>query len=185
VLNLRVLVILSGIVGLFTLFGCDGLQGKIDRVNQAAMDIPSVCRQYGPDGSRPRADDFQQCKKDQTSYLFREEVESIQTPTSSEVQTLQQSEQDAGMMQLMPPSTPTPNPCHDVISGDSVYTIVVNLVGFWPWDDEGLPTGTRILVTSDFNGDRIREEKVFTEEMGLAALPGIFPGDEVCVAPPR
>lgn len=163
-----VLVIIFGIVGIRS---C--LQDKVDRANQAAA-APPVCRQY--EGTS----DFATCQLDPAPYQFRHDQlvaeEKARLETESEASTRPVE---------IPTTTPDlpPTRCEVIDSGDTVSTIVVEMIGYWPWDGEGLPTGTLISVESDFNGDGIREARVFQEENGVEALPStIFPGDKICVA---
>lgn len=173
--NLRVLIILSGIVGLSSLFGCDGPQGKIDRANQAAVDIPLICRQFGPDGSNPNTVDFQQCKKDSKPYQWDHEVRVLQTRTAMETT----EEHEARRVDTQPTLAPTV--CQVAISGDTISGIVIGLIGFWPWS--GIyPSDTLISIEGDFMGYGQREMRVFTEAHGINAFPILQPGYEVCVA---
>lgn len=165
--NPKVLAILFSIA--VTLSSC--LQQKVDRANQAAADIPPVCRQY------QSTSDYATCLLDPAPYQLRHDQ------LVAEQKTIMDQQEAATVVPSPTAISLPPTQCQIVVEHDTISGIVIALIEFWPWDNEGLPSGTLISVKSDFNKDGVREEKLFTEEMGIAALPGIFPGDEVCVAP--
>lgn len=167
------LVFLSILFGILSTTGCG--QSKIDRANEAAVDIPPICRQFAPEGSNPNTVDFQQCKKDPKPYQWDHEVRALQTRTAMETT----EEHEASRVDTQPTLAPTV--CQVAISGDTISEIVVSLIGYWPWGGQS-SSSTLISIEGDFLNNGSPEMRVFTEAHGIDAFPILQPEYEVCVA---